>query len=148
MKATFGAGCFWHVQESFDKLEGVKSTEVGYMGGHKKEPSYKEVCRGETGHTEVCQVEYDPKKVSYNELLDIFWNIHDPFYKAKTQYRSVIFYHSPKQKELAEKALKGLEKKHKRKPATDIEKAATFWKAEDYHQKYYKKGFLRKVCRM
>lgn len=144
MKATFGAGCFWHVEEAYASFG---KTQVGFMGGDRPN-SYKEVCRGDTGHTEVCEVEYDPKKVSYEELLDTFWKIHDPHHKAKTQYKSVIFYHNKKQKELAEKSLKQQEKKLKIKLTTEILPAKEFYRAEEYHQGYYKKSFFKKVCRM
>jgi peptide-methionine (S)-S-oxide reductase len=145
--ATFGAGCFWHVQLAFDNLKGVVETEVGYMGGHMNNPTYDDVCTDETGHVEVCQVEFDPKQISYNEILDAFWKCHDPTQVDRqgpdygTQYRSVVFYHSAGQKELAEKSKKALDKSGKlAKPvATAIEPAKTFYKAEDYHQKYLSK---------
>jgi peptide-methionine (S)-S-oxide reductase len=150
-KATFGAGCFWHVEESFRKVEGVRETTVGYMGGTMESPSYEDVCTDRTGHAEVCQVEYDPGIVSYADLLKVFWSIHDPTQKDRqgpdvgTQYRSVIFYHTPEQKRQAEASLKAEQKRHPQPIVTAIERAGTFWRAEDYHQKYLmKRG--RDVC--
>ena len=147
MKATFGAGCFWHVEAAFVKIKGVTTT-VGYMGGKIKNPTYENVCTDRTGHVEVCQVEYDPKIVSYEDLLNAFWMMHNPTTLNRqgldigTQYRSVIFYHSEEQKKKAEKSLQELQKKHKEKIVTEIIKASTFYTAEEYHQKYYKKHKL------
>jgi peptide-methionine (S)-S-oxide reductase len=144
-KATFAAGCFWGVEETFRRLEGVQDTAVGYEGGSTKNATYKEVCSGKTGHAEVVEVTYDPAKVSYETLLDIFWNNHNPTTLNRqgpdsgTQYRSAIFYHSPAQKETAEKSKKALEEsgKWKGRPiVTEIVPAADFWRAEEYHQKY------------
>ena len=151
MKATFGAGCFWHVELAFSKVDGVKSTAVGYMGGKYKNPTYEDVCAGFTGHAEVCQVEFDPKKVSYEMLLNLFWSIHDPTtfnrqgLDVGEQYRSVIFYHNEKQKKLAQASLEMEQQKQKKKIVTQIAKAGKFWKAEEYHQKYMEKS-RRKVC--
>lgn len=148
--ATFGAGCFWHVQEAFDKMPGVAETEVGFMGGHTEQPSYKEVCSGKTGHAEVVSVLYDPSRITYRQLLDIFWMVHDPTQKNRQgpdvgeQYRSVIFYHGPGQKRDAEASKKSEQKKLDRPIATVIEKAGKFWRAEEHHQKYYKKGIVQK----
>lgn len=130
MKAAFGAGCFWGVQRAFDELP-VKTT-TGYMGGEVKNPSYEEVSSGETGHTEVVMVEYDPKKVSYEGLLKVFFKIHDPTIMKKDQYKSVIFYYNEGQREQAERLL--TEDK-----VTELRPATEFYKAEDYHQEYYKK---------
>ena len=147
--AKFGAGCFWHVEAEFGKINGVK-TAVGYMGGETKSPTYKDVCTGRTGHAEVVQVEYDPKKVSYENLLEVFWNIHDPTALNRqgldvgTQYRSVIFFHSEKQKAAALKSLGKEQKKYSRKIVTEIQPAGKFWKAEEYHQKYLEKHGLNK----
>lgn len=146
-KATFGAGCFWCIEEKFGKMEGVVETTVGFMGGTLKNPSYKEVSSGKTGHVEVCQVVYDPKKVSYENLLKKFWEIHNPTqlnrqsFDIGTQYRSVIFYHNDKQKNKAIKSKENLEKskKYKKKIVTEIVPSKTFYKAEEYHQDYYKK---------
>ncbi len=143
--ATFGAGCFWHVEAAFSEVKGVLSTAVGYMGGDMKNPSYEDVCSDETGHAEVVQVEYDPKKVSYSSVLDIFWKIHDPTTLNRqgpdegTQYRSVIFYHDEQQKKEAEKSKLVMQKKLGEKVVTSIVKAGMFYKAEEYHQKYFRK---------
>jgi len=155
MKTTFAAGCFWGVEASFMKLKGVESTTVGYMGGKTENPSYKEVCTDKTGHAEVVQIEYNPDKIKYKELLDIFWNIHDPTQKNRqgvdigTQYRSAIFYHNKDQKNIAEKEKKKLEKsgKYKKKIETDIKPAENFYRAEEYHQKYFEKNRI-KGCRI
>jgi peptide-methionine (S)-S-oxide reductase len=146
-KATFGAGCFWHIEEEFKKLEGVISTSVGFMGGDFKNPSYKDVCTGVTGHAEVVHLEYDPKVISYEKLLEVFWNIHDPTTLNKqgpdigTQYRSVIFFHSEEQEKTANASKVKLEKsdKFKNKIVTEIKPAQTYYKAEDYHQQYFEK---------
>jgi peptide-methionine (S)-S-oxide reductase len=146
-KATFGAGCFWGVEERFRKLKGVISTTVGYSGGDYPNPTYKNVCSGKTGHAEVVQVEFDPSIISYGELLDFFWKIHDPTSLNKqgwdvgNQYRSVIFYHTPEQKEKAEESKKRLEDsgRFKKKIVTAIEPAKEFYRAEEYHQKYIQK---------
>lgn len=139
-KATFGAGCFWGVESSFEHLPGVV-TRVGYAGGSKVNPTYAEVCSGKTGHSEVVEVSFDPTKISYEELLEVFWRIHDPTIKYKTQYRSVIFYHSPAQQALAIASRQRWEEKHAEiaPVATDIEAAAVFYPAEEYHQKYNSK---------
>jgi peptide-methionine (S)-S-oxide reductase len=146
-KATFGAGCFWGVEETFRTLPGVKSTAVGYAGGRKEHPSYEDVCSDETGHAEVVEVEFDPQTIGYDKLLDVFWSNHNPTTPNRqgpdvgTQYRSVIFYHSPEQKAQAEASKAALEKsgKHSRPVVTQIEPAPRFWRAEDYHQKYLQK---------
>ena len=149
-KATFGAGCFWHVEEAFHHLKGVTSTTVGYMGGTLKNPTYEDVCTDKTGHAEVLEVTYDPAKISYNDLLSVFWDIHDPTTKNRqgpdvgTQYRSVIFYHTLEQKTAAEKSKGNLEqsRKYKKKIITEITKATTFYPAEEYHQQYLAKHGL------
>ena len=146
-KATFGAGCFWGVEETFRTLPGAKSTAVGYAGGTKDHPTYEDVCSDETGHAEVVEVEFDPQTISYDKLLDVFWANHNPTTPNRqgpdvgTQYRSVIFYHSPEQKAQAEASKAALEKsgKHSRPIVTQIEPAPRFWPAEDYHQKYLQK---------
>lgn len=139
MKATFGAGCFWGVEETFRSLSGVISTQVGYSGGRKINPSYEEVCEGDTGHAEVVEIEYDPKKISYNRLLDIFWQIHDPTAQGEAQYRSAIFYHNESQKRDAFESMVEEAKKHKRKIVTEILPAKPFYRAEEYHQAYLHK---------
>lgn len=147
MKATFGAGCFWCVEHVFRKVKGVTSTTVGYMGGTLKNPTYEDVCTDETGHAEVVQLEYDPTMVSYGEILDVFWNCHDPTTLNRqgpdigTQYRSAIFYHNPEQEEEAKKAKEKLQNsgKYKKSISTEIVPASEFYRAEEYHQQYYQK---------
>jgi len=155
-KATFGAGCFWGVEAAFRQLEGVLSTAVGYMGGRRKNPTYEDVCTDETGHAEVVQVEYDPAQLSYPDLLELFWQIHDPTTPNRqgpdvgTQYRSVIFFHTPEHKALAEASRERLEKsgRYRSRMVTEIQPAAEFFRAEEYHQRYHeKRGFSApKVC--
>jgi peptide-methionine (S)-S-oxide reductase len=143
--ATFGAGCFWCVEAIFQQINGVQSVSSGYSGGTVKNPSYKEVCTGATGHAEVCQIVYDPSKVTYDEMLEAFWSSHDPTTLNKqggdegTQYRSVIFYHNQEQKMLAEKYKKKLndEKAFDNPVLTEISPYTEFYKAENYHQDYY-----------
>jgi len=143
--ATLGSGCFWCTEAIFQKVEGIEKVESGYTGGAVKNPTYKEVCSGQTGHAEVIQLTYDPKKISFDEILEIFWKTHDPTTlnrqgaDAGTQYRSVVFYHSDEQKQLAEAYKKKLDASGAfDKPiVTEISPAATFYKAEDYHQNYY-----------
>ena len=144
-KATFAAGCFWGVEEAFDGIKGVHSTRVGYTGGHKPNPTYKNVCTGETGHAEVVEILFDPQKISYEELLMIFWKIHDPTTTNRqgpdvgTQYRSAIFTHSSEQEKIA-KASREIIRHQLDKPiATQIIPATIFYEAEEYHQKYFKK---------
>jgi peptide-methionine (S)-S-oxide reductase len=149
-KATFGAGCFWHVEDSFRKVPGVVSATSGYEGGTKDNPSYQDVCTHRTGHAEVVEVEYDPAKVSYETLLDVFWSIHDPTTLNRqgpdvgTQYRSVVFYHSLEQKAAATASKEKLARSHKfkRPIVTQIVPAAVFWRAEEYHQRYLEKHGL------
>jgi peptide-methionine (S)-S-oxide reductase len=151
--ATFGAGCFWGVEETFRTLKGVVKTEVGYTGGTVKNPNYEEVCTDKTGHAEAVQVTFDPKLISYKKLLEIFWNNHNPTTINRqgpdvgSQYRSAIFYHSEEQKKQAEESKKELENSGKWKSpiVTSIEPAKTFYKAEEYHQKYLMKRGL-KTC--
>ena len=146
-KATFGAGCFWGVEEIFRNLKGVTSTAVGYAGGTKENPSYEDVCSDETGHAEVVEVEFDPSKISYDELLEVFWSNHNPTTPNRqgpdvgTQYRSVIFYRSPEQKAAAEASKEKIDKsgRFNRPVVTQIESAPKFWRAEEYHQRYLQK---------
>ena len=146
-KATFAGGCFWCMQPPYDKLPGVISTTVGYTGGTKANPTYEEVCMGKTGHAEAVEIAYDPSKVSYSQLLDVFWKSIDPttlnqqFADRGTQYRTAIFYHDEEQKKLAVASKEKLEKsgKFKKPIATEIIPASSFYPAEDYHQGYYKK---------
>lgn len=150
-KATFAAGCFWCTEEAMDKVPGVISTTSGYMGGSKRNPTYEEVSSGTTGHTEVVQVVYDPKKVSYERLLDQFWVNHDPTVKDRqfcdvgSQYRPSIFWHDEEQRRLAEasKTRWEKEKPFKQTIVTPIVRATEFWQAEDYHQDYYLKNPVR-----
>jgi peptide-methionine (S)-S-oxide reductase len=146
-KAMFGAGCFWGVEETFRNLKGVVSTAVGYAGGTKENPTYEDVCTDRTGHAEVVEVEFDPSQTTYDELLNVFWSNHNPTTLNRqgpdvgTQYRSVIFYYSPEQESTA-KASKGkLETsgRFNRPIVTQIEPAPTFWRAEEYHQRYLQK---------
>ncbi|MEQ9328562.1 MAG: peptide-methionine (S)-S-oxide reductase MsrA [Rhodospirillales bacterium] len=155
-KATFAAGCFWGVEETFRTTPGVTATRVGYVGGSKDEPTYEEVCSGRTGHAEAVEVEYDPDAVSYEELLETFWSAHDPTQVNRqgpdvgTQYRSAIFPQDDDQKAAAERSISALNGsgRFRRPVATRIEPASTFWEAEDYHQQYVMKkrgklfGFL------
>lgn len=142
--ATFGAGCFWGVEETFRQVPGVISTAVGYSGGTTENPTYEQVCTDRTGHAEVVQVEYDPTRVSYEQLLEVFWKSHDPTTLNRqgpdvgTQYRSVIFYHSPQQEAAARASRQRLEQsgRYQRPIVTQIEPARTFWRAEEYHQQY------------
>jgi peptide-methionine (S)-S-oxide reductase len=146
-RATFGAGCFWCVQLSFDQVKGVKATEVGYMGGRTESPTYRDVCSHKTGHAEVVDVTFDPEVLTYEQLLDVFWGIHDPTTLNRQgpdvgdQYRSSIFYYSPEQKALAELSKKRAQASGRfRGPiVTEIVPAKPFWKAEEYHQKYLEK---------
>lgn len=146
--ATFAAGCFWGAEEAFRRLEGVKSTTVGYTGGWFKNPTYRDVCTGKTGHAEAVQIQFDPNDVSYEELLGVFWSIHNPTTKNRqgldlgSQYRSMIAYHTPEQELAAKKSkdeLEGSEKLNGKKIVTEIVQASPFYKAEQYHQKYYQK---------
>ena len=149
-KATFAAGCFWGVEATFRQIPGVNSTRVGYIGGHTENPTYKDVCTDRTGHAEAVEVEFDPSKVAYNDLLQVFWENHDPTQVNRqgpdwgAQYRTAIFYHSPEQQAQAEASKQALEKSHRYpKPiATQIVPAVTFYPAEDYHQQYLEKRGL------
>ena len=146
-KATFGAGCFWGVEEAFRTTKGVTSTAVGYEGGKTKNPTYEDVCSHTTGHAEVVEVEFDPKQVSYDQLLDLFWKIHDPTTMNRqgpdhgSQYRSAIFFHSPEQEKAAKASKEKLGKSgtYERPIVTEIVPAAEFWRAEEYHQQYFSK---------
>lgn len=146
-KATFGAGCFWGVEAVFRQTAGVKDAIVGYAGGKTENPTYEDVCSDETGHAEVVEVTFDPAAVSYEALLDVFWRNHDPTTRNRqgpdvgSQYRSVIFYHSPEQKAAAETKLAELEKsgRFRRPIVTQIEPAPPFYRAEEYHQQYLAK---------
>lgn len=146
-KATFAAGCFWGVEAAFRQIQGVKSTTVGYAGGSFPHPTYQDVCTGRTGHAEVVQLEYDPAQVSYQELLDVFWNSHDPTTLNRqgpdigTQYRSAIFFHTPEQEAAARASKQALEAngRYRRPLVTEITPASEFHRAEEYHQQYLEK---------
>ncbi len=154
--ATFASGCFWCTEAIFQNVDGVEKVVSGYMGGKVKNPTYKEVCTGQTGHAEVIQLTYDPKKVSYDELLEIFWKTHDPTTLNRqgadvgTQYRSAIFYHNDDQKQLAEKYKKKLTEAEvfDQPIVTEITPASVFYKAEDYHQNYYNLNGDAPYCSM
>ena len=150
MKATFGAGCFWHVEDIFSKTKGISSTKVGYIGGQLPNPTYEEVCTDKTGHAEAVQVEYNPDEISFEELLDVFWKNHNPTTLNRQgpdvgiQYRSAIFFHNDKQKDTAEKSKQTLDSSgvFDNPVITQIVPAPTFYTAEEYHQKYFKKHGL------
>ena len=145
--ATFGAGCFWGVEAAFRQVEGVTDTAVGYSGGHTANPTYEDVCSHRTGHAEVVEVTYDPDRVSYDELLAVFWNKHNPTQKNRQgwdigdQYRSVIFVHDEEQREAAERTKAALDAsgRYRKSVVTQIEPAQTFYRAEEYHQRYLEK---------
>jgi peptide-methionine (S)-S-oxide reductase len=147
-KATFGAGCFWGVEVAFGNIPGVTATAVGYEGGKTQAPTYKDVCTDATGHAEVVEVDFDPEKVTYGQILDAFFSLHDPTQLNRqgpdwgTQYRSAVFYHSPEQKAQAEAKIAEINAGGQfgaKKIATKVEPAQTFWRAEEYHQKYLEK---------
>ena len=146
-KATFAAGCFWGIETAYRRLEGVLDVAVGYEGGSTDNPSYQDVCTGQTGHAEVVEVDYDPEKISYDELLEVFWNIHDPTTLNRqgpdigTQYRSAIFFHNEDQKKKAElsKSSKQSEETYPDGIVTEITPHETFYRAEEYHQRYFEK---------
>ena len=147
-KATFGAGCFWGVEATFRRLAGVESTAVGYAGGKLDHPTYEDVCTDRTGHAEVVEVTFDPKVISYHDLLEVFWNNHNPTTLNRqgpdwgAQYRSAIFFHSPEQEAEALGKIEQLTNEERFKPrriVTKVEPAQSFWRAEEYHQKYLEK---------
>ena len=152
--ATFGGGCFWGIEAAFRELDGVIGAASGYMGGWLKNPTYRQVCSDESGHAEVVQVEYDPARVSYEQLLELFWEIHDPTTENRqgpdvgSQYRSVIFYHDAKQKAAAEASMKRLDESGEfgRPIVTQIAPASVFYRAEEYHQRYYEQMGIAPHC--
>jgi peptide-methionine (S)-S-oxide reductase len=154
--ATFGAGCFWCTEAVFRQLAGVVMVVSGYSGGSVENPSYHDVCSGKTGHAEVCQITYDPSRISYEKLLEVFWKIHDPTTKNRqgddvgTQYRSVVFYHDDEQKRLAQEYKTKLDagKIWDGPIVTEIVPFKKFWPAEDYHQDYYKNNPNQSYCRL
>ncbi len=149
-KATFGGGCFWGVEAAFRRVEGVTGTAVGFMGGSLASPTYRDVCTDRTGHAEVVEVEYDPARVAFGDLLEVFWQVHDPTQLNRqgpdvgTQYRSVIFFHSPEQEAAARASKDNLQASGRlaRPVATEIVPATQFWRAEEYHQQYLEKRGL------
>jgi peptide-methionine (S)-S-oxide reductase len=152
--ATFGAGCFWGVEAAFRQVPGVVDTRVGFEGGTIPNPTYRQVCTNTTGHAEVVQVTFDPSRVSYDRLLEVFWDIHDPTQLNRqgpdvgTQYRSVIFYHTPEQEKAARASLARLAAsgRYKRPIVTAIEPASQFYEAEEYHQRYFEKQGIAPTC--
>jgi peptide-methionine (S)-S-oxide reductase len=146
--ATFGAGCFWQVEVEFRNVDGVKDAMVGYMGGDLEDPSYEQVCTDTTGHAEVVNVTFDPGEVSYEALLDVFWGLHDPTQMNRqgpdvgSQYRSVIFFHTPEQEQQATASRDRVQPRFRNPIVTAIEPATPFWPAEDYHQRYLEKRGL------
>ena len=146
-RATFGAGCFWGPEETFRKIDGVTSASVGYMGGSLENPTYEEVCTGRTGHAEVVDVEFDPSRIAYQELLEVFWACHDPTTPNRqgpdigTQYRSVLFFYGPEQEAAARASKQKLERsgRYRREIVTEITPASTYYPAEEYHQRYLEK---------
>ena len=147
-KAIFGAGCFWGVEAEFRKVEGVIEVTSGYSGGNTRNPTYGDVCSGATGHAEVIEVEYDPSKVSYEELLELFWKEHDPTQLNRqgpdvgTQYRSVIFFVTPEQETAAHASKEKAQERFKKPIVTEIRSASEFYRAEEYHQRYFEKNRL------
>ena len=150
--ATFGGGCFWCMEAEFQRIPGVKSVTSGFAGGHTANPTYEDVCTGDTGHAEVTQIEFDPQKISYEKLLKYFWDAHDPTTLNQqgadvgTQYRSIILYNSPAQKEAAEKSKAEAQKNFKKPIVTEIVSLTQFYKAEDYHQNYYNNHSSAPYC--
>lgn len=150
-KATFGAGCFWGVEAAFRELPGVLEVTSGYTGGDRPEPTYQDVCSGATGHAEVVDVDFDPERISYEELLEKFWEIHDPTTPNRqgpdvgTQYRSAIFFHSPEQEAAAIRSRDQAQSRTSRAIVTEIAPISEFWRAEDYHQRYYERQGRRSV---
>jgi peptide-methionine (S)-S-oxide reductase len=153
-KATFGGGCFWCIEAVLQRIEGVVSVTSGYAGGSVPGPTYEQVCAGDTGHAEVVQVEFDPRLISYEELLDVFWQAHDPTTPGRqgadvgTQYRSIILTADENQKKIAEASRKKAQKNWHDPIVTEIRPLATFWKAEDYHQNYYNTHTSAGYCRV
>ncbi len=151
-KATFGAGCFWCVEAVFERLDGVSSVVAGYAGGNTPDPTYEQVCSGETGHAEVAQITFDPAKVSYEQLLDLFWKAHDPTTLNRqgadigTQYRSIIFYHDDGQRRAAEESKARAARLFDRPIVTQIAPLAEFFPAENYHQDYYRSNPQAPYC--
>ena len=154
-KATFGAGCFWCVEAVFQRLEGVTAVESGYTGGHTENPTYGDICNGDTGHAEVAQITFDTSRISFRELLKVFWKTHDPTTKDRqgadigTQYRSAVFYHSDAQREEAETLLKALDESGAFGDpiVTEVSALGTYYRAEDHHQNYFNDNPTQGYCR-
>ncbi len=150
--ATLGGGCFWCTEALFETFEGIKSVASGYTGGQAPNPTYKQVCTGDTGHAEVIQIEFDPGRISYEQLLEIFWEVHDPTTQDRqgpdsgTQYRSIILYHNEAQRVAAEKSRQAAAKRFKVPITTEIKPLTKFWPAEDYHQDYFRKNPNQPYC--
>ena len=155
-KATFGAGCFWCVEAVFERLDGVVDVIPGYSGGHKKNPTYREICTGTTGHAEVAQITFDTEIITFNDLLNMFWKSHDPTTRNKqgndigTQYRSAIFYHNNEQKKIAKESKNKVDNSNVflNPVVTEITKLDKFWPAEDYHNNYYNNNMDQPYCRV
>ena len=155
-QATFGAGCFWCVEAIFECLDGVLDVRAGYTGGHTENPTYEDVCSGETGHVEVIQLDFNPKIISFKQILDIFWKAHDPTTVNRqgadigSQYRSAVFFHSNQQREIAEKSMKAADhsKLYENPIVTEITSLATFYPAEEYHQDYYHRNTNAPYCQV
>ena len=153
-KATIGGGCFWCTEATFEQIEGVEKVESGYSGGTLPEPSYEQVCSGTTGHAEVVQITFNPEKISFKEILEIFFAMHDPTTLNRqgadvgTQYRSVIFYHNDEQKEIAEQIIRETQAKTGKKIVTQLVPYEAFYKAEDYHQSYYQQNSRQPYCQI
>ncbi|WIV66853.1 peptide-methionine (S)-S-oxide reductase MsrA [Natrialbaceae archaeon AArc-T1-2] len=154
--ATFGGGCFWCIEAPFTELDGVESVTSGYAGGHVDDPTYREVCSGTTGHAEVVQVEYAPAEIGYDELLEVFFAVHDPTQLNRqgpdvgTQYRSIVLYHDDEQRELAQAYIEALEEDggYDDEIVTELQPLEEFWRAEEYHQNYFEKNPRDAYCRM
>lgn len=152
--ATLGGGCFWCLEAVYDQLKGVESVESGYMGGQTRNPTYEQVCTGDTGHAEVVRITFDPQQVSYRALLEVFFTVHDPTTLNQqgndvgTQYRSAIFYHSPEQEAVAKEVMSKLDKAKlwPRRIVTELAPAADFYEAEDYHQEYFARNPYQSYC--
>ena len=155
-QATFGGGCFWCVEAIFERLEGVADVRAGYTGGNTENPTYEDVCSGETGHVEVIQLDFNPQIISFKQILDIFWKAHDPTTVNRqgavigSQYRSAVFFHSDKQLEIAEKSMKAADhsRLYENPIVTEITPLATFYPAEEYHQDYYRRNTNSQYCQV
>ena len=151
---TFGAGCLWGVEAAFRKIQGITSTAVGYLGGTVENPTYQVVCTGSTGHAAVVQVEYDPTQIAYEDLLEVFWKFHDPTTLDRqgpdvgAQYRSAVFFHTPEQEAVALESKEKAQDRFKRPIVTEITPASAFYRAEEYHQQYYRRNADQPYCQV